>query len=552
MLLKLCSRRERRFIAIGYALLNALALFTPNAFAETDVNPVPIPGWTHETTLSRDSPQKHGIILPGNVVGYSSPVIAEIDGDPGNGKEVAVASSNGTVTVIGADGSVRWSKSVPSSGCDSSSTNRLHSSPAVGTLFGDGVPYVVVGYGALISKTCDGGVVAFRGVDGAQRWNFSIKRFSKQQRYGTRSYAVFSSPALADVDGDGTMEIGFGSFDRNVFLLNANGKPRFYYNAADTVWSSPAFANVDSDPKLEMIIGTDISANKALRPPTFDGGFLYAFKTARRKSKRISFRDTSAYVWQSHVNQVLYSSPVIADVLPDNPGQEVIIGSGCFFPQNSNAKRGAWVKVFDLRTGTELTTLNAPACFSSNPAVGDIDGDGLLEVVATVNGHTSIGGDGSGRLVAWKATNPEPLWSIVPRERGRNDDYLGFFMSPVIADVDGNGSLEIAISTGSSVGIYAGADGAALTCEATSCEDQPLTLFAWAKLKSTPAIGDVNNDGILDIVAAGGHDFNGSSGMLYGWTNLSSELASAPGPHPAFSAPFPQYRGDAQHTGVAE
>src|SRR5690606_25084990 len=154
---------------------------------------------------------------------------------------------------------------------------------------------------------CDGGVVAYRGSDGKERWRFSTKRFARKARFGTNHHTVYSTPALADTNGDGTLEIGFGSFDRNVYLLTASGRVRWYYNAADTVFSSPAFVNVDSDRHLEMVIGTDISRNRALRPPTRDGGNLYALKTRRPRgrSKRISFRDRRAYAWLRPLDQVL-------------------------------------------------------------------------------------------------------------------------------------------------------------------------------------------------------------------------------------------------------
>ncbi len=120
---------------------------------------------------------------------------------------------------------------------------------------------MVVGYGGFGGAVCGGGVVAYRGSDGAMLWHFDLKRFSKREHFYARLHSVFSSPAVADVDGDGKMEVGFGAFDRNIYLLNADGTLRWYYHAADTVWSSPAFADVNADGKLEMIIGSDMTQN---------------------------------------------------------------------------------------------------------------------------------------------------------------------------------------------------------------------------------------------------------------------------------------------------
>ena len=89
-------------------------------------------------------------------------------------------------------------------------------------------------------------------------------------------------------------------------------------------------------------------------------------------------------------------SPVIADVMPDRAGLEVVVQSGCYFPQKEIPKRGAWIKVLRGRDGKVLRTLSIPTCSSSQVAVADLDGDGELEIVATVSGSAAYGGDGFG------------------------------------------------------------------------------------------------------------------------------------------------------------
>lgn len=484
----------------------------------------------------------HPLPINGKRVLYSSPVIAEIDANPDDGLELAVATSDGTLAVFHSDGTPLWSVKTPVSACTKSTYRSVRAAPAVADLYGNGIPYVILAYGG-----CDGGVAAYRGPDGQRAWTFSTAKFAHQQHFGAPLHDVVSTPAVADVDGDGKMEIGFGSWDRNVYLLNSNGTVRWYYVAADTIWSSAAFADVDGDGKLEMLIGTDISANSALRPPTRNGGYVYAFKTAPRKNKRIFFRDSTAYLWQTAFDQVIFSAPVVADVLPSNPGLEVIVGSGCYFPAGSARKAGRWVKVLDAHTGKVLQTLPTTGCSPSSVAVGDINDDGVLEIVATVNGSRDIGGDGYSRVTAWRADSPVPIWSVIPFGQGSNDAYGGDFMSPVIADLDGNGSLEVIVANGGTVNVFNGRDGSPLTCQTAHCTDNPNVMQTGSVMRGTPAVGDFSLDGELKVVmgaaTADGH------GGLFAWRGFREALGSPAGLQPLFSLPWPTSRGNPQRTG---
>lgn len=547
--------RPTRAGLLGLVLLASL-LIAP-AFAGPRDNPPPLPGWTHPTRYAPDdSPGLHGIELPGAAITRSSPVIADIDGNPANGQEVAVGGSDGTLYVFAANGSLLWSKRVTD--CDDS----LNGAPAVGKLDGR-IPFVVMPYGKA-NSTCDGGVVAYVGSSGGEAWRFSVRAWNAQNGRAEQQFGVFSSPALADTDGDGLMEVGFGSFDRHIYLLNANGTVRWDYDAADSVWSSPAFVDINGDGRLEMITGADITANDfggGFR--TQDGGYIMAFSTAPVSNPLIPFEpdDTklrAPVLWRTFFDQAVYSSPAIGDILPEVAGLEAAIGASCNFPYTPGApKRGNWVKIVSLaENGRVLQTLNAAECVQSSPALGDIDDDGRLEVVTTV-GSSLDPTDPLGRVQAWDPENPTPKWTTTPynpnsriseRPAG-NDVDAGDLQSAVIADVDGNGSLEILVANFWSVHILNGRDGAPLTAQSSENDGRP-SLFAWGTLKSTPAVGDINNDGVLDVVIGGIHVFNGGKGMLYAWTNLAQFIASPQGLQAAYSTPWPMFRADAVHSGT--
>jgi outer membrane protein assembly factor BamB len=518
----------------------------------------PLPGWSRPAPFTpSDAPLRHGILLDAPSVLLPSPLVAEIDGNLGNGREVALGTTDGVVHLFGADGSLRWQVRLVPTTCDGGilATSIM---PTVAPIFGDGVLYLLVGYGGTAGGRCDGGLAAIHGATGQVAWRFSTLEWEQQQGYPKEDlHGVVVAPAAADTDGDGRMEIAFGAFDRNFYLLESDGTVRWYYQAADTIWSSPLFVQLDDDPQLEVVTASDVTLG-----PNEGGGYLQAFDTTSRYPMRIAF--ATGFLWRTpNLGQVPYSSPAVGDVLPEEPGDEIVIGSGCYFPPSGGDRPGKWVKIFRTRDGAEVQTLNVPpggTCMSSSPALGDIDGDGRLEVVISNGDDTDAGGDGIGRVIAWDPETPSPKWSTIPHNPisapgslDGNDKAAGFFLSPVIADLDGNGSLEVVVANHWSVHVLAGGSGTPLTCQSLACGAQP-SMFAWGSLKATPAVADVDGDGALDVVIAGMHVYSPAGGgfgaseraMVYAWTGFAPGLASAPGPHPPYAAPWPMFHGNVE------
>jgi len=455
-------------------------------------------------------------VLPGKGIGQGSAVIADLDGDSSNGLETVVAGADSIVHAVKADGTVLWSQSLPNAKCSfAPSDDKLYSSPVVANLFGDGTPYIVIGYGGFRGKPCDGGVAALRGATGSIAWIFSVQKWARRKGYDAFRNTVFDTPAVSDIDGDGKMEIGFGSFDRNVYLLNANGSVRWYYNAADTVFATPAFVDIDNDGKVEMVVATDISQNTRIDPPTPNGGYLYLMKAwaPGRNGTRYLFRDVRLQIWRAQFDQVLQANPALGDVILSNDGPEIVIGSGCFFPQGRGDRRGKWFKVINAKTGATMRTLQVTACTPTGVAIGDVDGDSVQDVVATVSGDSSAGGDGQSHVIAWNPETDKVLWDVQPFLGGRTDRYAGHFKrTPVIADVNDDGIAEVLINYSNGVVVLDGRTGAHITCDSSAC-DGPL-LRTDNSVFGSPAVGDIDQDGAVDIIVGGR---SGRSGAIYRW-----------------------------------
>lgn len=508
------------------ALLVLFAAVIPLVtFAGYKDSPPRQPGFTHTPFTGKDD-NGSGVAMAGDPIGRGSPTIADIDANPANGKEIVIGGSDGILYAYRPNGTVAWQTQVVAK-CAAASTREgiISTAPAVGNLYGDGVPYVVVSYGTVnaYSGCSNGGVAAYDGRNGALKWRYVFNTA------GEALHGTMASPGLADVDGNGTLEVGIGTFERYILLLNTNGTLRWRFFNIDTVFSTPAFDDVDGDGNPDMIIGSDISVNAANN--TQNGGYVTAFRGS-----------DGAVLWRKFYPQTIYSSPAVAD-LDGNGSKEIVIGTGCYF---SPASLGKYVLILDLRTGTEIRKLNATGCINSAPAIADLDGNGKLDIVAMVDGSAT----GQGAVEAWQYDNPTAKWRAVPREsnQGLNEKTLvSDLRSPVVADIDGNGSMEVLGVNYNDVFVLNGSNGEQVSSAAAS--DSKKAMFTWYPLAMTPAVGDLDNNGTLEVVIGGSHLSDSSRGYLFAWTNFAGQFATPRGTAAAYSAPWPMFGGSPLHNG---
>ncbi|MBI4723096.1 MAG: VCBS repeat-containing protein [Candidatus Stahlbacteria bacterium] len=172
-------------------------------------------------------------------------------------------------------------------------------------------------------------------------------------------------PAIADIDADGEMEIAFtlvrygaGGFYPGIYVLNNDGTIKWGFDISGPYSGSmpgappgpPALGDVDGDDKMEVICGGDSL-------------YVWCLNSTNGSPK-----------WKYKLNGDMSCSPVLVDL--DNDGiLEIVIG-------DYEKVYGGAANVSILKGNGSLiwTYRFAPSPSITGHAIGDVDGDGCLEI----------------------------------------------------------------------------------------------------------------------------------------------------------------------------
>jgi predicted glutamine amidotransferase len=177
-------------------------------------------------------------------------------------------------------------------------------------------------------------------------------------------------------------------------------------------------------------------------------------------------------IWPEYTGYMAMTAPVIADFDPYYPGLEIIsaVGGGkeVFVWHQDGTSMNKW-------SPKRLDALINPG---SPPAIGDIDNDGLLDLVI------AAGGD----VYAFN-TRGDLLPGSWPQNVGEVTS------APVLADLDNDGDLEVLVSS---------KDGNLYIWEHNGGAFPSWPKQTGEVLYRSPAVGDLNGDAYLEIVVGGG------------------------------------------------
>lgn len=475
----------------------------------------------------------------------SSPVLADLTGD--GIPDIVLATSNGWIVAVRSNGTELWRRDTAPRFDMAANSQQIHSSPAVADIDGDGDLEIVVGVGAIDGDTCtQGGVIAYDH-NGNFLWRFlTFDEFTSPS--GCRD-TVYSTPAIGDLDNDGSMEIVVGAFDKRIYVLHHNGALDSHFpidsyhrlrfpdwggltgHLADTIWGSASLADIDGDGFLDILISTDegnfddnfpngegwdcpYQIPPHPWPQDYCGGALYVVDRFGNHLPGFPKR----------IHDIMQSSTAVTDI--NNDGDlEIFVGGGTFYYNNSPDHPNTASRIWGWDSqgndlpgwqGGKVTTGSTPA----SPSIGDITGDGTKEVIAL---------DMDQKLYAWFANgSPVPGFPMTPRSMFGSGNPANVGITPILGDYDGDGKMEIFVRTGPNVTVVDG-NGQQLT--ASQNPPNAPAFYTNNIMQNNAALGDIDNDGKLELIA-----FNST---LYAW-----DL-----PNATNSADWPMYRYNAARTG---
>lgn len=428
------------------------------------------------------------------------------------------------------DATVAWNVDLPVIGSQSS--------PRAHDLNGDGVLDIVMGAGKNEYQKSNRGILALDGKTGATLWQQS----ADDQVYGAATFY--------DVTGDGTADVFIGGRGPHFKALNgANG---------DVLWEY--IFQYESDPILKH---ARFNFNNSLLVPDQDGDGLDDILTVNGgNSKADPYSEINRFPGVMMIMNSKTGAIIAADTMPDGresymspimfkqPGDDdytIVFGTGGETIDGNLYKIALGdVKKKRLNNAVKLASETGHG-FIAPASAADIDRDGIFDIAAISHGSTLFAINGKTSEIMWthqvpdtessnslavghfnedeipdfftfvsKGQWPNSTGSVQIMVDGRNgnvlfSDSIGCtgYSSPVVYDLNDDGVDEVIISVNEfdcSLG-FAGKNPTEINNRllAIDFKNKSTTLIdelqGFKNIFSTPWLGDLDDDGYLDVVA---------------------------------------------------
>ncbi len=244
----------------------------------------------------------------------------------------------------------------------------------------------------------------------------------------------YASPAVSDLDGDGTAEVIWGSYDV-VALAGDDGSLVWRAQGNSRVWPGVAVVDLEGDGSLEVVVG--------------------------RNGDEVTVYDhLGAVVWSRNPFGSGEVRTLAVQDLESDGVFEVIVGRAS---GGATRQLNVYSATGDVRPGWPARRDGEPGygwgMYNENVAIADLDGDGNCEIIGPTDTHyiTSLDRNGN-QLPAHAMYGANLVWSEVGVHVDQAADLRGWAncgvehrpnfanSAPAIGDVDGDGQLEIVVA----------------------------------------------------------------------------------------------------------